>query len=86
MGANINEQNSKGETPLMIAIQLNQPNLINLLFTRGVDVNLQDNSGQTAVYLALEKQMLQYIDAFLQWRLNVNKPRGDGTPLLHVLF
>lgn len=51
-GANINAENSKGQTPLMLTAQNNTPEIISLLLDLGAAINHVDSLGNTALTLA----------------------------------
>ena len=65
-GANIKAENSKGQTPLMIAAQNNTPEIISLLLDLGSDINHVDSMGNTALTLSFmsehEENMNMLID------------------------
>ena len=54
-GANINHQNSEGESGLIIASKSNPPNerIVDLLIKYGADVNLHDKDGYSAIMYAI---------------------------------
>ncbi|KAK1701949.1 hypothetical protein BDP67DRAFT_453807 [Colletotrichum lupini] len=48
-----NHMNSKGQTPLMVAAELGEPDLVRKLVEVGADVNLKDLHHRTALHFAL---------------------------------
>ncbi|ESO01238.1 hypothetical protein HELRODRAFT_133683, partial [Helobdella robusta] len=52
LGANINQQNISGDTPLHVAIRKKHTRLVNLLLECGADVNIRDRSGLTPLHFA----------------------------------
>ena len=56
-GANINDTDEQGLTPLMKASLYNYTNIIELLLSRGVDIHEQNTNGATAIlYASLHSQ------------------------------
>jgi cytohesin len=51
-GANINAKNSRGQTPLHIAVAQDNPRMINLFLEHGADVHAFDNNNTTPLQLA----------------------------------
>jgi len=51
-GADINEQNKKGKTALMLAIEYENKSIAEYLLQQGADVNIKDNEGGTALTYA----------------------------------
>ena len=55
-GADINARRSDGHTPLMIASNRGQLNLVTFLIEHKADVNLQNKLGETALHFALNTE------------------------------
>lgn len=55
LGAQINEQNSAGQTPLTAAIASNNRVLVKLLIQSGADVNLANSAGESPLAIALRQ-------------------------------
>ncbi len=53
-GADVNAQNSDGETPLFLAARSGDAAIVQALIDKGADVNLRDVEGITALELAVE--------------------------------
>ena len=70
----INAQNEHGETVLMRAVNLGEPELVKALLDHGADVNRNDVLGSTAVILAYEKDQTA-IQELLQRKANRRQPR-----------
>ena len=51
-GANINEQNEDGATPLMIACKYGYTELVKFIISRDADVDICDNEGRSCLYYA----------------------------------
>lgn len=56
--ANINFQNDRGETVLMLAIIMHQVNLVNKLLKNHPNINLKDKEGHSIMYHAINHQMI----------------------------
>jgi ankyrin repeat protein len=53
-GADINDRDVVGDTPLMEAIWIGVPELVELLIERGADLKVVNGQGKTTLDLALE--------------------------------
>jgi len=69
----VNAQNEDGETLLMRAVNLGEPELVKALLDHGADVNRNDVLGSTAVILAYEKDQTA-IQELLQRKANRRQP------------
>jgi len=67
-GAEVNAKNDNGQTPLMLAIALNQnPEIIKMLLSAGANVNAKDKNGKTPlVYAATFNQNPEIIKLLLE--------------------
>lgn len=70
----VNAQNEDGETLLMRAVNLGEPELVKALLDHGADVNRNDVLGSTAVILAYEKDQT-VIQELLKRKANKRQPR-----------
>ena len=53
-GVNINYQDNKGNTPLILASLHNKTDIVNILLSRPeININLQNNEGNTALFIAI---------------------------------
>ncbi|KAM6433716.1 NF-kappa-B inhibitor epsilon [Rhynochetos jubatus] len=59
-------QNDLFQTPLHLAVYLEQPSVIQALIHKGVNPGLQDRNGNTPLHLACEQQCLQCAQQLLQ--------------------
>ena len=64
-GANVNARDSRGMTPLMLAISTDRadPRVIRLLLAKGADPNIKSDNGETAVDWAKKFQNAQAMEA-----------------------
>jgi ankyrin repeat protein len=70
----VNAQNKDGETLLMRAVNLGEPELVKALLDHGADVNRYDVLGSTAVILAYEKDQTA-MQELLQRKAKRQQPR-----------
>ncbi|NXI49408.1 IKBE inhibitor, partial [Chloroceryle aenea] len=59
-------QNDLFQTPLHLAVYLEQPSVVQALIHKGVNPGLQDRNGNTPLHLACEQQRLQCAQQLLQ--------------------
>lgn len=82
-GADVNVRNSKGATPLLVAIQRRYDEIALLLIDRGADVNLADNAHSTTPLMAASthdgKRVLEHL---LETEANIEAEDEDGETAL----
>ena len=77
-GANINEKDNYGMTPLMIACKSNQTEVVNCLITFEVDVNKKNNCGNTALHYAAENLNTDMVKALIKKGANLTVINNEG--------
>jgi len=82
-GANVNQKNIKGMTPLHYAAREGRLDMVEALLGKGVDVKLVNNDNQTALHLAAMNGRTEVVKALLgAERININPIDKFGrTPL-----
>ena len=82
-GANINEYNEHGMTPLMAAVYQGKAVTVEAIIKAGADVNTFDKFGQTPLLEASRKGRLSLIEILINGGANINTPslRKGRTPL-----
>jgi ankyrin repeat protein len=82
-GANVNQKNQYGKTPLLLAAKKGHLEIVNALLARGADVNQANGYGDTPLLLAAQNGRLAIVEALVTRGAKVNQAtlRG-GTPLL----
>lgn len=73
-------QNDLFQTPLHLAVYLEQPSVIQALIHKGVNPGLQDRNGNTPLHLACEQQHMQCAQQLLQ---GTAPPQGTPQPHGH---
>ncbi|NWX14246.1 IKBE inhibitor, partial [Aegotheles bennettii] len=73
-------QNDLFQTPLHLAVYLEQPSVIQALMHKGVNAGLQDRNGNTPLHLACEQQCLRCAQQLLQ---GTAPTEGTGQPHQH---
>lgn len=82
----INEVNSKGHTPLILAAYKGNIGVVKFLIGKGADLNLQANEG-TALHGASYKGCKEIVFLLLQSGAQVNlQDRNGTTPLMYATF
>lgn len=77
-------QNDLFQTPLHLAVYLEQPSVIQALIHKGVNTGLQDRNGNTPLHLACEQQHLQCAQQLLEGPATADgttQPRGHHQDL-----
>ncbi|XP_071500944.1 uncharacterized protein [Diadema antillarum] len=59
-------------TPLMRAVCLNKPAVVNLLASHGADIDITDGEGKTSLHMAVERGHFQCVHYLLQHDADVN--------------
>jgi ankyrin repeat protein len=83
----INQLIHTAKPPLYIAAQNNHIEIVRLFLTTKelrdkIDINETINTGETALYIASQNNHVDIVRLLLDANADVNKPRGDVTPLL----
>lgn len=55
----INQQNTDGRTPLMVAVQYSTPEIVKILLTEGADRNIRDDQGYRAEDLIIRSPKIR---------------------------
>ncbi|MBO5038823.1 MAG: ankyrin repeat domain-containing protein [Alphaproteobacteria bacterium] len=83
LGYDIDEPDSDGFTPLMIASALGKTHFVRFLVDNGADVNRCSYNGVTSLHRAAQAGNNDVIDILLDAGANINMPDFDGkTPLV----
>ncbi|XP_029648343.1 ankyrin repeat and SOCS box protein 3 isoform X1 [Octopus sinensis] len=82
-GADIDCQNSSGETPLILATKENKPDIIKALIEAKCDCYMTAKSGNAAIHIAAQKDLLQCFQILLDNGVDINtRDPGQNTPLI----
>ena len=80
-GANVNDKNLAGNTPLHLAVIRNSPDMASLLLEYGAHVNEKNRSGNTSLHLAKGKDA-EIAKLLLEKGADINSTNSNGrTPL-----
>ena len=88
-GADVNEQNHRGDTPLICLSSGYRMNIemVDLLLTNNADPNLQDKDGETALHWAAFKGYLIVVERLLESKnIDINITNKYGGNALHSIF
>jgi len=90
---NINKKNSKGETPLILAVnsyRLNRDIIKLLLEHPKIDVNVKNQNGWNALHYLCKKELNRNLDLIKiilsKPNIDVNAQNGNGDTALHLIF
>ena len=83
-GANVNEMDTNGDTPLHLAILSNNLHIVKYLVENGSDVNGRNAVGQTALHLSASQGEFEIFRYLVKNGSNVNGRDADGNTVLHT--
>lgn len=79
----LNQQDFKGQTPLMLVTESNNPDLVHCFLKAGANPNLQNYQGMTAIHTAAKSKNTTLIDLLLSYNPIMQKTL-DGNNILHT--
>ena len=86
-GANVNQPDDKGRTPLYLAASAGQLKIMSMLIGANANVNLPAISGDTPLYIAALKGHLESARLLIEAGANVNQLNDKGrTPLIGAAY
>ena len=80
-GADINQKNRMGWTPLHTAIQKQNKELVELLISKGADLNSKNNRGQTPLFVAIDMGQKEMVQLLISKGADVNVMVGSENAL-----
>jgi len=84
--ANVNIKNSRGQTPLHLAVETGLPSAVEKLLLRGADVNARDNEGNTPLHYAARACRIEEAELLLLHGAEVDARNNEGlTPAMVAL-
>ena len=81
-GADVNEKDVYGFTPLIEAMLKGDIEIAMALLTQGAKIDQPDVSGQTALQWAVNRNQKSFCELFLKHKASPNHHSSDGQPLL----
>ena len=84
IGARVDERDSEGQTPLMVAASWGQPDAIRALVEGGADTSLQDEGGDTALHEAARADEVLSLLALLELGADKDPRNKLGATPLHL--
>eukprot|EP01127_Copromyxa_protea_P005345 TRINITY_DN1528_c0_g1_i1.p1 TRINITY_DN1528_c0_g1~~TRINITY_DN1528_c0_g1_i1.p1 ORF type:complete len:950 (-),score=158.38 TRINITY_DN1528_c0_g1_i1:95-2944(-) len=72
----VEAQNDDGETPLLLAVALDSPEIAQLLLVHGANVNQSDNNKNTAAHYAVPREDLKMIEILLASGSDFHQPNS----------
>jgi hypothetical protein len=83
-GANVNEKNSLGWTPLHAAVNFAKIDIVRSLLDKQADVNAQDNAGKTPLYMAVESGQMEMVKLLINAKANLDITANNGQNALSL--
>ncbi|XP_062575499.1 ankycorbin-like [Saccostrea cucullata] len=77
--------NDDGRTLLMVAVEMNDMDMVKKIVKSGADVNKKDNSGKTAILIALEGGNFKIAEYLIKHGSDVNVVDDLGQSALHLV-
>lgn len=85
MGADINAKDSDERTALHIAVAHNDPEVVELLLSKGAAVDALNKKKESAILLAIRRvPCLGYVDALVRYGADMNVKDAEGRSALHL--
>ncbi|XP_061193099.1 putative ankyrin repeat protein RF_0381 [Saccostrea echinata] len=81
----VNMTNDDCRTALMIAVEMNDIDMVKKLIKSGADVNRKDNSGKTSLLIALEDGNFKIAEYLIKHGSDVNVVDNLGQSALHLV-
>ena len=82
-GAEPNTRNGRGQTSLLMAIEMRHAELVRVLIEAGADVNLADSDGRTALHRSVTLKKRGLLDQLLRAGADPNRQDSRGQTALH---
>ncbi|KAI4254000.1 MAG: hypothetical protein L6R42_007355 [Xanthoria sp. 1 TBL-2021] len=84
-GSNIESRDHQGATPLLIAVDANQPEAVQVLLDAGADITAKTDAGEGALYFALQSDNTgaNVVDTLLRGGIECFTSDNYGTTPLH---
>lgn len=77
-GANVNEKDTNGDTPLIIAARNGNAPIVKYLCDSGANVNLQNNDGWTALHYASYYGFEAVVQVLLRYNVSLETKNKEG--------
>lgn len=74
----LNKTTANGTTPLMTAVESENPNLVRFLLDYGASIDAQDKRGYTALMYINQMGSIEAIGILIEYGANVNKATPEG--------
>jgi ankyrin repeat protein len=85
-GANVNDKDQIGQTPLIVATQHGCKKLVEILISAGADIHERNEFGQNAIITAAQENQLEIAKFLIESGANVNTSDAEGqTPYTYAL-
>ncbi len=83
-GASLNYQDENGNTPLHIAVWMNELEAIEIFIKFGAEVNRQNKEGKTPLHIAVEERAIDIVKDLIDCGADVNIECNEGRPPFYL--
>lgn len=86
-GANISDlarNNDNGNTPLMLAVKYNHPDILKVLLEASADPNLRNNYGSTALFMAINFNNIEMVKSLLHAKADPSCMNNTTASAIHI--
>lgn len=83
-GADVNEKNNEGFTPIQVAVVKKHSDIVKVLTKNGADIFVKDFRKANLLHLAVKSQSLDLVQTLISFGLNLNARDVEGSTPLHL--
>lgn len=85
-GAELEEKDSRGYTPLLLAVYYNHLEIVKYLINNNANLNAKCNLNTTALYIASKERNIQILSLLIRSHIDLDNPNYNGKSVLIIEF